>query len=368
MQPNQNASSFASSDAAGNALLPAGPELFRLVFEFGPDAMVIVDGEGRVALVNVQLERIFGYRRDELIGQAIEILIPQRFVSRHVEYRTAYAAAPYTRSMGAGGELFGRRKDGTEFPVDIILSPLSLDRGNIIVAGVRDISERLRDEAQDAHRQEVLLQGIHHRVKNDLQIISSLLYLQSIAISHPKVQAILDESRARIRSIALIHEKLSRAGELARVDFAEYVRDLIADLYRAHDISQDTIRLSLDIADVVMGIEKATPCGLIINELVANALKHAFPGGKTGTLAVEFSRGGDGFLLKVSDDGLGLPSDFDWEALKSMGLRLVKDLTTQLAGTIAIDRTQGTAISISFNEMHFNQREQGHGAAVNSNR
>jgi PAS domain S-box-containing protein len=367
MQPSQNASNSALPENASQSL-PASPELFRLIFEFGPDAMVLVDGEGRVALVNFQLEKIFGYRRDELIGQAIEILIPERFASRHVEYRTSYATAPHTRPMGSVGKLFGRRKDGTEFPVDIMLSPLPLNRGTIVLAAVRDISERLHIEARESHRQEVLLHEIHHRVKNDLQIISSLLYLQSIAYMDPKVQAILDESRARIRSIALIHEKLSRTGDLARVDFAEYVRDLIADLYRSHDVSQNDIRLSIEIPDIVLGIETATPCGLIINELVANALKHAFGAGMTGTLTVEVDRHGDGLLLRVSDDGVGLPSDFDWDALKSMGLRLVKDLTTQLAGNIAIDRTHGTAISISFNEIHFHQRGQGHGAAVDSDR
>ncbi len=214
-----------------------------------------------------------------------------------------------------------------------------------------EVAERKRVEQQmmsSLQEKEVLLKEIHHRVKNNLQVISSLLSLQSENISDRDPARTFRESQDRVRSMALIHEKLYQSRDISHVDFAEYVRSLAAYLARSY-VTGPGIRLVVDIDGIALDIDKAIPCGLIINELVSNSLKYAFPEGRQGEVRIALSRNGDGYTLLVADSGAGLPPGLDFRNTPSLGLQLVNTLVGQLEGTIELTRGSGTAFTITFN-------------------
>ena len=186
-------------------------------------------------------------------------------------------------------------------------------------------------------------------MKNNLQLISSLLYLQSTQVNDPKILAVLRESQALVRSVAFIHEQLCASKELGRIDFAAYLRKLISDLLIAYHFPQDMVDIAVHADATFLDLDTALPCGLIVNELVSNALKHAFPGGKSGRISMSFEPGQNAnSVLRVSDDGIGLPSGFAMDKVQTMGVRLVDDLTRQLGGTAEFKGDHGTSATITF--------------------
>ena len=214
-----------------------------------------------------------------------------------------------------------------------------------------ELLERQRIEAQikaSLQEKEVLLKEIHHRVKNNLQIISSLLDLQAGAISDPRAIAILRDSQNRVNSMGLIHERLYQAEDLARVDFAEYIQDLVNNLFYSYSIDVSTTRLTVDVADVALDVDRGIPCGLLINELVSNSLKHAFPDGRGGEIRIDLRQEEDKFILVVKDDGVGIPEEIDLQNSPSLGLKLVSTLVGQLRGRVVLERGKGTKFSIEF--------------------
>ena len=196
---------------------------------------------------------------------------------------------------------------------------------------------------------EVLLKEVHHRVKNNLQIITSLLNLQSRSIKDDKITFVFRESQDRIHSMALVHEILYQAGDFSKIDFSGYVKRLTYYLFRAFGINSDKIMPVMKVEEVFLDIDRAIPCGLIINELVSNALKYAFPGDKSGSVIVSFClENSENFVLVVRDDGVGLPDDFDLNDVPTLGLQLVVNLVEQIDGTIEFSRLEGTEFKITF--------------------
>jgi two-component sensor histidine kinase len=237
---------------------------------------------------------------------------------------------------------------------ETVYSPYSPDGGHAISAIVvtYDLTERKQAEEQvktSLREKEVLLQEIHHRVKNNLQIVSSLLYLQSTRTEHPEAISALRESRDRVKSMALIHERLYQSPNLASIDAGEYVRSLVSDLRRSYMTEESSVQLTVKIDEIHLGISEAIPCGLIINELVSNALKHAFPDGREGEITIQLQRAGaNQIALTVSDSGVGLPEQVDFRKAPSLGLTLISSLVDQLDGAIELDRSKGTAFTITF--------------------
>ena len=237
------------------------------------------------------------------------------------------------------------------------------ERGNPVrqIGISLDICDRKQADAQiqaSLQEKEILLQEIHHRVKNNLQIVSSLLDLQSDSIQEPATLELFRESQNRVKSMALVHEKLYQSKDFTRINFAEYVENLISYLFRAYGVSEDHIYLELDIAQVTLNIDTAIPCGLIVSELVSNALKYAFLDNLQGLISISLrSDESNNFLLIVKDDGRGMPTDFDFKSVKSLGLQLVNILTKQLKGTLELDRHDGTEFRVSFSEI-IRKREQ----------
>jgi two-component sensor histidine kinase len=215
-----------------------------------------------------------------------------------------------------------------------------------------EITERVRKEAQikaSLEEKEALLKEIHHRVKNNLQVISSLLNLQSRLVADPQALEVFQESQHRIRSMAFVHEKLYQSESLARIDFAEYVRTLTTYLFSSCGARAQGVTLDIQAEDVLLGIDAAIPCGLILNELVSNALKHAFPNGRDGEVRIDLRADDDQRLtLTVSDDGIGLPEGLDVHNTNSLGLQLVDTLVRQLDGTMEIHGQGGTEFKIDF--------------------
>ncbi|GAB6904440.1 hypothetical protein JCM12296A_02740 [Desulfosarcina cetonica] len=200
---------------------------------------------------------------------------------------------------------------------------------------------------QSLAEKEALLKEIHHRVKNNLQIVSSLLYLQEDYLSDPKGIEILRESQHRVKSMALIHEQLYGTTDLARIDFGRYIEGLTANLFDAYGIDSSRIRLNVRADDIRLGVDTAVPCGLIVNELVCNTLKHAFTPAAMGTLDVIVRMLSPGRMeLVVADNGIGMAESPAENEKPSLGLRLIHTLTAQLDGTVSVDTTNGTRFSI----------------------
>jgi two-component sensor histidine kinase len=215
-----------------------------------------------------------------------------------------------------------------------------------------EIEERERAEQQirvSLKEKEMLLQEIHHRVKNNLQVISSLLNLQAGYIESEEIQAVFRDSQNRVRSMALVHEKLYRSTDLARVDLAEYIRNLATFLFGSYQAAAGRIALEVQADKVLLGIDAAVPCGLILNELISNTLKHAFPDGRSGQIWVELGQDDNRQVtLVVADNGIGLPPDFDILETDSLGMQLVDTLIEQLDGTLEIQSQAGTQFTITF--------------------
>lgn len=219
----------------------------------------------------------------------------------------------------------------------------------------RRAEEQIKISLQE---KEVLLKEIHHRVKNNLQIISSLLNLQAEYLKDKQALEIFKNSQNRIESMALIHEKLYESEDLARINFADYVQDLVTSLFYAYAVNSDAITLKLNIENIFLGIDAAIPCGLIITELVLNSLKHAFPLGKCGEICVElrsFDR--NKLALIVRDNGIGLPKSFDFKNTASLGLQLVDALTNQLESSIELNKNDGVEFKLVFENKNFIQLE-----------
>jgi PAS domain S-box-containing protein len=229
------------------------------------------------------------------------------------------------------------------------------DEGNLInVYGTnQDITElKVAEEGlkKSLKEKEMLLKEIHHRVKNNLMVISSLLNLQSKYIKDKSALNVFRESQNRAKSMALIHERLYRSTDLKRIDFGDYIRTLAIDLFHTYVPDPNRIKLNLNVENIMVDINTAVPLGLIVNELVTNSMKHAFPGGESGEIKIQFYSEDENLVLKVSDDGVGFPEDLDFKNTSSLGLQLVNSLTNQISGEIKLNGTKGTEFKITFKE------------------
>jgi PAS domain S-box-containing protein len=229
--------------------------------------------------------------------------------------------------------------------------------GTVKILGVnQDITElkRTQDEIKRAlEEKEMLLKEIHHRVKNNLMVISSLLNLQSRYIKDKEARSIFQESQNRAKSMALIHERLYRSTDLKRIDFGDYIRTLGTDLYHTYVPARNKIKLNMELENLMVDINTTVPLGLIVNELITNSMKHAFLGIDEGEINIEFHKNdNDEFILIVEDNGKGLPAGLDFRNTETLGFQLVNNLTAQIDGNIELDRSHGTRFEITFHEQY----------------
>lgn len=219
---------------------------------------------------------------------------------------------------------------------------------NELTNAKRELTKKNMELTRVNKKNEMLLKEIHHRVKNNLMVISSLLNLQARQIKDKGYLEIFKESQNRARSMALIHERLYQGSDLKRIDFGDYIKTLARELFNTYIKKPGRIDLQIDVKDLMLDTDIAVPLGLVVNELISNSLKHAFPGDKTGKITITLEEDHGKYILIVSDDGVGLPPDMDYTRTKSLGLQLVQALTSQIDGKVEINGTNGTTFKITF--------------------
>ncbi|MDB9513323.1 PAS domain S-box protein [Kamptonema animale CS-326] len=328
--------------------LVAAKEQLQAVIDAVPGFVSWIGADLRFLGVNRQLALMFNLSPDTFVGKEIG------FINSNFNY-TDFISDFFTASdTSTSQEITLALANDRLLPQSrtylVVAQKYNQEQAAIFV-GI-DITERKQGEEQikaSLKEKEVLLKEIHHRVKNNLQIISSLLKLQSKYIKDPESMVLFLDSYNRIRSMALIHENLYRTTDLARINTAEYIRKLVSNLSSSYGCSSRLIEVKLEIESICLDIDTAIPCGLIINELVSNAFKYAFPQGRKGKILVSFKlENNTNFVLRVSDSGVGFPENFDWEETESLGLQLVVNLTEQLGGNIELDRSRGTDFQVYF--------------------
>jgi PAS domain S-box-containing protein len=329
----------------------AAQAILAAVVDSAHDAIFSIDTDLRITTWNAGAEHLFGYRAEQVLGKPVALLWPAEDIEK--ESRTSRALMDEQRSMY--NETRRRHRDGRLIDISLTRSPIRTPAGKVLGLSTiaRDIG--LRKQAELAmraslHEKEVLLKEIHHRVKNNLQIVTSLLSLQAGGVDDPRITALMRETQHRVKSMALMHETLYRGGNLAALDLRKYVHELVDYLRHSYGPALRRVAVVVDVDSLPLPIDSAIPCGLILTELVSNAFKHAFPEPMTGTLRVEGRPGSAGtYVLRVVDDGRGMPREVDPLHSRSLGLQLVDNLARQLRGEFTRDAAdRGTHFTIRF--------------------
>jgi two-component system, sensor histidine kinase PdtaS len=339
-----------SSRRASEQALQASEDRFRRVFEGATVGMCLVDASGCILLANETMAQLFGYSRYELAGLAVHQLLPERQRGVHVEHLAAFMQAPALRYMAKRQELYARRKDGSEFAVEIGLNPLPGSEGQQVLATINDVTDRRAAQIEIERalaEKTVLLNEVHHRVKNNLQVISSLLNLQA-RNAEAGVQAALRDSQSRVRSMALMHQLLFERRDFSALELGPYLRRLGSLLRDTYLGGGSPIRLEIRAPEqgFRMDLQQAIPCGLLVNELVTNAIKHAFPGGRAGCVEITLTEGPTGALVEVRDDGIGLPAGLVPGEGRGLGLQLLPLLADQCRARLELLRESGTCVRL----------------------
>ncbi len=319
------------------------------IINASPFAIIDLSPDGRVkSLWNPSAENIFGWSKEEAIGKHLP------FINEKNENKCQKIM---NRALSGESksdiELECCRKDDKLIHTMMATAPLLDVDGGIqgIMATFADISDLIDAESQikaSLEEKEVLLREVHHRVKNNLQIISSLISLQSEYTSEPETLKMFQESKHRIRSMALIHEKLYESKDMAHIDFGEYLKSLVQMLLKFYSEKNNDITVDLNSEEVNLEIDTAISMGLIVNELVSNCFKHAFPNRMNGEVIINLSNDGGNCLLKVADNGVGIPEGVDFRNTDSLGLQIVQTLTIQLNGNMEHENEGGTIFTITF--------------------
>lgn len=340
------------------------------------DLVFLIDNYGKIISTNSRARRLLGYSKSELEGQDWEFLIKdaqdRERIGKYISSELIEDDDSY-KNM----EIKLNTKKGNYIPVNSFLSGVNDNFGPIGVLMVaQDLRQtkkllheiREKNVAQKAakiheeqlkkslNEKELLLKEIHHRVKNNMQIISSLLNLQAGYLKDKEAVDALKESQARIVSMAMIHENLYRSDNLTGINFENYINHLIRNLFHTYNVSMEKIKFNIIAPDVFLNIDTAIPCGLMINELVTNSIKHAFPKGTSGEITIEMDQEQDEYHLKISDNGVGLPQDLDINKNSTLGLLLVNSLVGQLEGTMEVNQDHGTTYHIVFKKLEYLDR------------
>ncbi len=313
------------------------------------DPLFVKDRQHRMTLVNDAVCKLFGRPREEILGRTPYDLFPSKEMAE-ISWKKDEEA------FRTGVEI--TNEETNTFAPDVTLTvlvkktPYTDNAGNQFLIGIaRDITDRKQAEDRiiaSLQEKEVLLKEVHHRVKNNLQVISALLKLQSSYLTDEDIIKIFRDSQNRIKSMALIHENLYRSKDLGKVNFSEYIKHLISHLSQSYGDLASKINFKVNSDNVFLNINTAIPCGMIINELVSNSLKHAFPDGKKGEICIDLSSEDDGFKLIISDNGIGIKGDLNIKDSKTLGFRLINTLVKQIDGNMSLDTINGTRCEIHF--------------------
>ncbi len=334
------------------AELAEAKEHFEEIFDTSPDGALITSaGDGQITEVNRAFFGMMGYTNTESVGKtSLDIRL-----WKNSEERRKFVRELDEKGMVENFETVFVRKDGSERFGLVSAKKITLHGKPHIISVTRDITERRKAEEELKlllKEKEILVREVHHRVKNNFAVVTSLLSLQSRQIEDQRIRDVLDKSRDRIRSMSLIHERLYQSKNLTHINLSEYIRSLANDLHRSYGADASNVTLSVKTDDVAIKLDQAIPCGLVLNELISNALKYAFPHGFKGKGLIEVTlsrKDGNKVELSVKDNGVGLPENFGAKKAESLGMKIVTMLAEdQIGGTLDIVRKKGTEFVVRF--------------------
>ena len=327
-------------------------EYYKHLFEDAHDAIMIIEPENeKIVDVNEQACIMYGYSEEEFKEiSLLRLTSGSRNGKELIENTLKYEHL-------SGYETTHVTKSGGEMNMEINSSVINVKDRKLILTVNRDVTLKKQTEdkvVSSLHEKELLLKEIHHRVKNNLQIISSLLKLQSKYIGDERALDAFKESQNRVKTMALIHERLYRSRDIGKINFHDYVNALISNLEKTYNINRERVDFVIRIEKIELDIDTAIPCSLMINELVSNSFKHAFGGKEKGKVNIQMkSVADDCYELVVSDNGKGIPGDIDFRNTESLGLQLVVTLAEQLEASIDLDRSEGTRFTLRFKKSPF---------------
>ncbi len=322
---------------------------YSSVIENSKDA-VIIHHDGVIKFANSAASQFIGIPKNDFLGKRITDFI-------HPDDRENVLSRFEQRKAGKDVESIYEislvKKDGSDFPAEINVSLIQYQGKPAGLVFIRDITKRKKAEnglKKSLQEKEVLIKEIHHRVKNNMQVISSLINIQARRMKDPKAREIFKNTRNRVMSMALVHERLYRSEDLSGIDFSTYIEQMAVHLMSYYRDLSKNIELKKDMEDIFLDVTKAVPLGLITNELITNSLKHAFPKNRKGEITIKFYKKGKTYHLTISDNGIGFPQELDFKKAESMGLDLVNSLISQINGRIELSRDKDTAFKITFED------------------
>ena len=323
---------------------------YRELADLLPQTVFETDVNADLTFMNIYAFEMFGYSQEDIENglNILELIVEEeRSLSRD-------KIKDVLSGQVSGDEYTAQRSDKSRFPIILYSNPIIQNkihegfRGIIIdISDLKNAEDRIVASLKE---KEVLIQEINHRVKNNMQIISSLLSLQANHTSSDEAAEILKESRGRVKSMAMIHEKLYHSSNLSQLNMAEYLNNLVSDILRSYSSVSSRVTSNVDVEDIYLNINTAIPMGLMVNELVSNSIKHAFPEGE-GNINIKLEYDGEKYILTVSDNGIGLPEDVDPFESSSLRLKLVNSLSIQLEGDLSVIRDGETTFVLKFKEL-----------------
>lgn len=322
--------------------------LFRELFLKAPGAIIMVDGDNKVKRVNQSFEELFGYNKEDLLGKDIDDVL----VRGKNERETDRIPGNELKEGQFYSDVIRYNKEGDELHLLLGAIPVYLDNELIAGFGIYvNITEQKKYQyklQQSLEEKQVLLEEIHHRVKNNLAIISGLLQLQAFDSENEKTRDALNDSQLRIQSMALVHELLYQSENFIDISFEDYLKKLIDTMKGTLPFDHQHIDINIHSEDVSLNINQAIPSAILINELVTNSFKHAFRNRASGLININLRESADHIIISVEDNGVGLPEDFVMNQQSSIGMSLIQSLTKQLNGNLAIKNNEGSSFEICF--------------------
>lgn len=328
--------------------LKASEEKYATLIEQSVDGILIL--QNRVAIfANRRMIELFGYSQDEILGKYFyQLAAPEYRGMLDDEYRRRQAG----EKISGNHELEILAKDGKKIPVETKVQPIVYQEKPAVMVIIRDVTERKQAEEKimaSLVEKETLLKEVHHRVKNNMQVISSLLRLQEGRVKDKDSAALLRDSQNRIQSMSLVYNKLYQSQNLASIDTTDYIKELTAGIVKSYAVNPSRVTINVAPNNVLLDVDLAIPCGMVVNELVTNSLKYAFPDNRKGQISISLKEDDKGLELVVSDDGVGIPEGINPASTATLGIKLVTNLVRdQLGGEMELDRTHGTTFKITF--------------------
>ena len=337
--------------------------LLSLVTDNMLNLVAHVDKDGKFMYVSPSVKNLLGYEVDEVLGKNVFEFIQLTHPDDMEKVMSTFIEANQSYKPGSVQHRF-KCADNHYMWFNSSGNPLfdSENNYNGVVFSMTDISSIKNTEEKyksSLHEKELILRELHHRVKNNMQIISSLLSLQAKSLSDEKDLEIFKSSQSRVKSMALIHEKLYDSPDFSHINLADYIQSLVEELYDTYNIYLDKIHLKMNIQDIKLNMETSIPLGLLINEIVSNSLKYAFPENKNfenPELVIELKKEKNDYILMIMDNGIGVPDKLDLEKSESLGMQLINNLTDQIDGKLKLDTSHGTKFTIKFGKQKYQKR------------